>query len=85
VPWTGIKACIEYSDYSYQNPAATLGPYTAEFRPDLDKVPSEDSLYLNIWTKRVSTEKRLVIVYIHGGGNNTGYSGTFAYEGENIA
>lgn len=85
VPWTGIKACKEYSNYAYQNPASPLGPYTAEFRPDLDKVPSEDCLYLNVWTKGVSSDKRPVIVYIHGGGNTSGTAGIFAYEGENIA
>jgi para-nitrobenzyl esterase len=84
-PWNGILACTEYSNYAYQQPAAPLGPYTAEFRPDLDTVPSEDCLYLNVWTKRVAAEKRPVIVYIHGGGNTSGSSGMFAYEGENVA
>lgn len=85
VAWSGIKQCIKYSNYAFQRPMAPMGPYTAEFRPDTDTVPSEDCLYLNVWTKKDSTEKRPVIVYIHGGGNTSGASGIFAYEGENIA
>ncbi len=85
VPWDGILDCKDYANYAYQAKAKTMGPYTTEFRPETDKDPSEDCLYLNVWTKKISTEKRPVIVYIHGGGNTTGYAGSFVYEGENIA
>ncbi len=85
VPWSGVIQCSEYENYSYQNPPSLYGPYTAEFRPEADKVASEDSLYLNVWTKRIAAEKRPVIVYIHGGGNTSGFAGTPIYEGENIA
>lgn len=47
---------------------------------------SEDCLYLNVWTKAVSTvEKRPVIVYLHGGGFTTGSGSDQMYDGEVLA
>ena len=86
IAWDGIRECSDYSNYSFQKPLAPYGPYTAEFKPDRDQIPSEDSLYLNVWTKNETISEKLpVVVYIHGGGNTSGTSGIFAYEGENLA
>ncbi len=47
---------------------------------------SEDCLYLNIWTPNWQGDQPLpVMVWIHGGGNTTGGTGEFAYDGANLA
>ena len=47
---------------------------------------SEDALTLNIWrSTRPSTEKRPILVYIHGGGFRSGSSAVPLYDGANLA
>jgi cholinesterase len=46
---------------------------------------SEDCLYLNIWTKPQTGEsKKAVLVWIYGGGFNSGSSSIPGYTGANI-
>lgn len=47
---------------------------------------SEDCLYLNVWTSAKSPgDKRPVMVWIYGGGNNTGSGSQPGYDGEALA
>jgi para-nitrobenzyl esterase len=47
---------------------------------------SEDCLYLNVWTgAKASLEKRPVLVWIYGGGFNSGGSAVPIYDGEAMA
>src|SRR3954454_15275384 len=47
---------------------------------------SEDCLYLNVWTGATSSkEKRPVLVWIYGGGFNSGGSAVPIYDGEAMA
>jgi cholinesterase len=47
---------------------------------------SEDCLYLNVWTKpQTGEKKKAVMIWLYGGGFNSG-SGSFpGYNGQNIA
>ena len=76
LPWTGVRAASEYGRACMQsNPAiANLPP------------PSEDCLFLNVWTPDVHASQRLpVMVWIHGGGFVAGTPAERLYHGEWLA
>jgi para-nitrobenzyl esterase len=63
--WKGIRQATQYGAACPQRPASWF-PYIGW---------SEDCLYLNLWTTKLSAKARLpVLVYFHGGGNTEGYS-----------
>src|ERR1700733_6613091 len=81
-PWPGVRDATAPSHPCMQNVAGTdsfLAPLAATYgttftRQTLD--PSEDCLYLNIWTPSVQPDAHLpVMVWLHGGSNRVG-SGT---------
>jgi para-nitrobenzyl esterase len=95
-PWAGVRSCLHYghmcpNGFPWNQPDdnAPHGDedayllYRAYFTPS-----GEDCLRLNIWTPSLaaSTNKRPVLVYMHGGGFSGG-SGhdLLAYDGENLA
>ncbi|KAI1320897.1 Carboxylesterase [Xylariaceae sp. FL0255] len=80
--WTVPVNATEAKTHCYLFSAGiAIGAYS------LPTVPSEDCLYLNIWTTAQSSDKPLpVMVYVHGGGfqtdsaTSTSYDGTFFAE-----
>ena len=63
---------------------AELFGESAEYYDDLEV--SEDCLYLNIWTASLDAAENLpVMVWIHGGSNNSGWSYEPSYHGHKLA
>ena len=53
---------------------------------DLDKTPpSEDCLFLNVWSPGLDASKRPVMVWLHGGGFTGGSGGSIRYDGSYLA
>jgi len=67
----------------YRYMAETFGG-SADYYDDL--AVSEDCLYLNIWTPSLDDDAKLpVLVWVHGGSNNSGWSYELNYHGHNLA
>ena len=83
-PWTETRKCDHFGASPIQGKPVPFMMYTAEFLIPAEPI-SEDCLYLNIWTKTGSAEKKPVIVWIHGGAFVSGSGSCPIYDGEDIA
>jgi para-nitrobenzyl esterase len=76
--WEGVRKADQFSAVCMQQargPASAAGP-----------APSEDCLYLNVWTSAKSaSERRPVIVWTYGGGFTGGAGSLAMYNGEALA
>ncbi len=76
-PWEGVRKADKFGPPPMQSALARL-MYGSS--------PSEDSLYLNVWTPaKDATERRPVMVWIYGGGFNSGGTGDALTDGTNLA
>jgi para-nitrobenzyl esterase len=72
-PWTGVREALQLGAPAIQNPRRG--------EPD----PSEDCLFLNVWTPANDNKKRPVMFYSHGGGFVVGSGGSGGQDGTNLA
>jgi len=79
--WQGVRSAAEFGSICMQatggrgGAAGSAGPK-----------PSEDCLYLNVWTAAKSAgEKRPVLVWLHPGGFTGGSGSAPGFDGENLA
>ncbi len=78
-PWNGVRAADRYGADCMQI------PYKADAAP-LGAKPSEDCLFVNVWTPTKSVKKkRAVMVWIYGGGFVNGGSSAPVYAGTHFA
>ncbi len=82
-PWTGVKDTLELGPRSPQ-PVRILIPEMGDALTGHGPM-SEDCLTLNVWTAGLKRGKRPVMVWFHGGGFRTGWSGSVMYDGTELA
>ncbi|MBS4192347.1 carboxylesterase family protein [Bacillus sp. FJAT-49705] len=82
-PWEGVLEVKAFKEPSAQSGTIYGTPDTSMYGK---LVGSEDSLYLNVWTPvRDASDKRPVLVFIHGGSNTRGTASDPIYEASRIA
>jgi len=84
--WNGVKKMDTWGAPCMQNPSPNRKPpNNATDQPDSPK-PSEDCLYLNLWTKaNRSGDKLPVMVWLFGGAYTEGGGNSIHSDGENLA
>ncbi|HEX6890647.1 MAG TPA: carboxylesterase family protein [Chryseolinea sp.] len=84
-PWSDTLACYKFAASPMQNDPKPFMMWTEEFISPPQPL-SEDCLYLNIWSGAHSADERLpVLVWIYGGGFNSGSSACAVYDGKALA
>ena len=90
--WPGVRDATKFSHPCMQSVEGTdnfVAPLAETYgasltREDVD--PSEDCLYLNVWTPRPLAAARLpVMVWLHGGSNRVGSGAESGYDGSALA
>jgi para-nitrobenzyl esterase len=81
--WKGTHAADHFSPSCIQGPNTPFGPWTSEFL--LLGPTSEDCLYLNVWSAASAGARRPVLVYVYGGGFNSGSGDVPVYDGSHLA
>lgn len=83
--WEGVYRAQTFPPRSMQVVGAPMGMYDKEFydEPSYQTAPSEDSLYLNIWTPAESAGEGLPVAFwLHGGAFLGGFGHEKEFDGE---
>ncbi|GGN97935.1 carboxylic ester hydrolase [Actinoplanes lobatus] len=80
-PWHGVRDAVDFPNPAYQVAGAEMGPGGNGRMP----APSEDCLYLNIWTPAADGKRRPVMFYNHGGGYMIGSGSATGQDGTRLA
>ena len=72
-PWTGVRDALQFGAPAIQPPRRN------------EPAPSEDCLFLNVWTPASDNRKRPVMFYSHGGGFVIGSGASGGQDGSNLA
>jgi para-nitrobenzyl esterase len=81
-PWQGVANATDFGNQSPQSRPSNVPHFKTWSNP---RTASEDLLFLNVWTPRVDSKKRPVMVWFHGGGFSTGSGASHAYDGTRLA
>lgn len=86
-PWEGIRPAVYYGNVSPQEMDNRYSSSYGSFRDHWNYTDaSEDCLMLNVWTPGLDSQKRPVLVWVHGGGFTSGNGiEQDGYNGTNIA
>ncbi len=85
VPWEGARECKAFGPSPMQPAPRPFMFWSSEFLIPEEPI-SEDCLYLNVWTPaKEESEKLPVLVYIYGGGFQSGGSACPIYDGSSMA
>jgi para-nitrobenzyl esterase len=80
-PWTGVRDTVDFPNPAFQVAGAEMGPAGNGRMP----APSEDCLYLNVWTPAADGRRRPVMFYSHGGGYMIGSGSATGQDGSRLA
>jgi para-nitrobenzyl esterase len=80
-PWRGVRDTVDFPNPAFQVAGAEMGPGGNGRMP----APSEDCLYLNIWTPAADGKRRPVMFYQHGGGYMIGSGSATGQDGTRLA
>ena len=79
--WNGVRDTVDFPNPAFQVAGAEMGPAGNGRMP----APSEDCLYLNIWTPAADRKRRPVMFYNHGGGYMIGSGSATGQDGTHLA
>ncbi|MEU6375152.1 carboxylesterase family protein [Streptomyces sp. NPDC046909] len=79
--WHGVRDAVDFPNPAFQVPGGEMGPNGNGRMP----APSEDCLYLNIWTPAADRRRRPVMFYNHGGGYMIGSGSATGQDGTRLA
>jgi para-nitrobenzyl esterase len=83
-PWHGVRDASHFGASCFQPwPVPMFGPYTPEYVTTPQ--PSEDCLFLNVWSPAKHSGKMPVLLWIHGGAFLGGSGAIEIYGGRHLA
>ncbi|XP_056663285.1 cholinesterase isoform X1 [Monodelphis domestica] len=83
--WSDIWDATKYSNSCYQNIDDSFPGFAGSEMWNPNTVLSEDCLYLNVWVPSPKPKNATVMIWIYGGGFQSGTSSLHVYDGKFLA